>query len=554
MLISTGGTIRGNIEPISAVIRQEINGEYSCNIEIALSDPLAEYLDIDAIVYLTDANGTVQQFRLERPERTLETLTAFGWHITQDLAHDVIINRAWIDRPGSAVLPEMLQAGISERRFTGMSDIETINSLRIVRLSVLKALIGDQDNSFINRFGGEIERDNFTVNMKSRLGADRGYRIAYKKNLTGIEITEDASTIINRIVPTFLNASDAAVLLPEGYIDSVRIGDTAVPHVQTIHYGDIKVGEEVDGVVLYPTLASAYEEIRSRVISLYDAGIDRPAITANIKFVQLRNTLEYADYEALETVLLGDTIRADYEDYTVINRVVAYEWDAILKRYERITLGTVRPSVDAITAAISTQVLDAVDTVVRERLVSSIISEMVKLNEHINGSMGYYSTTITYADGSRYTYLHDEENLEDSLYISYVPEPGSYVWTNTGWNDGVPAWHYGYTQDGNAVFRLLSTVGINADWIVSGSIDTDVIYVGSQTLTEALAYMQSQISTLESGTSNLLMNSNFGTYENPSDEWWADGLTWQMLEARSVNWYTLEASITDWDNFESGDW
>lgn len=554
MLISTDGVIRGNIEPISAVIRQEINGEYSCNIEIALSDKLAEYFDIDAIVYLPDANDTVQQFRLERPERTLETLTAFGWHITQDLAHDLILNRAWIDRQGSDVLPELLQAGISERRFTGTSDIETINSLRIVRLSVLSALIGDQDNSFINRFGGEIERDNFTVNMKTRLGADRGYRIAYKKNLTGIDVIEDASTVVNRIVPTFLNASDAAVLLPEGYIDSVRIGDTAVPRVQTIHYGDIKVGEEINGIVPYPTLASAYEEVRDRVASLYAAGIDRPAITANIEFVQLRNTIEYADYEALETVLLGDTIRADYEDYTVINRVVAYEWDAILKRYNQITLGTVRPSVDAITAAISTQVLDTVDTVVRERLVSSIISEMVKLNEHINGAMGYYSTTITHADGSRHTYLHDEENLEDSLYISYVPEPGSYVWTTTGWNDGMPVWNYGYTQDGNAVFRLLSTVGINADWIVSGSIDTDVIYVGSQTLTEALAYMQSQISALESGTSNLLLNSSFGTYENPSDEWWADGLTWQMLEARSVSWDTLEESITDWDHFESGDW
>ena len=85
-----------------------------------------------------------------------------------------------------------------------------------------------------------------------------------KKNLTGLHITDDASTIVNRIVPTFLNASDAAVLLPETYIDSVRIGDTAVPHVRSIHYGDIKVGEEVDGVVPYPTLASAYSEVRDR--------------------------------------------------------------------------------------------------------------------------------------------------------------------------------------------------------------------------------------------------------------------------------------------------
>ena len=553
MLISDG-VIRGQINPISAVIRQEINGEYSCDVEIALSDNLAEYFDIDAIVYLDDADGKVQQFRLERPEKTLDSLKAFGWHISQDLAHDMILNDAWITQTGSTVLPDLLQSGISETRFTGTSDITTENSLRIVRSSILNALIGEQDNSFVNRFGGEIERDNFTVNMKSRLGTDRGYRIAYKKNLTGIDIIDDASTVVNRIVPTFLNGSDAAVLLPETYIDSVRIYDTAVPHVRSIHYGDIKVGEEVDGVVPYPTLASAYSEVRDRVQAMYDAGIDRPALTVEIEFVQLRNTIEYADYTALETVLLGDTIRADYEDYTVTNRVVAYEWDSLLRKYNKIILGTVRPSVDAMTASIITQVQESVSANVRERLVSSIVSELVKINEHINGSMGYYSTTVTNADGSIYTYLHDEENLEDSLYISYVPEPGSYVWTNTGWNAGSPSWNYGYTQDGNAVFRLLSTVGINADWINAGSIDTDVIYVGNETLTTSLANMQTQITGLASGSSNYLFNSTWGTYDNPAINFWGEGMTWEILEKRSVSWATIEASITDWTDFEGGDW
>ena len=84
----------------------------------------------------------------------------------------------------------------------------------------------------------------------------------------------------------------------------------------------------------------------------------------------------------LETVLLGDTIRADYEDYTVTNRVVAYEWDSLLRKYNKITLGTVRPSVDAMTASIITQVEESVSANVRERLVSSIVSELVKINEH----------------------------------------------------------------------------------------------------------------------------------------------------------------------------
>ena len=91
MLISDG-VIRGQINPISAVIRQEINGEYSCDVEIALSDELAGYFDMRLFIW-TMPNGLVQQFRLERPEKTLDSLRAFGWHISQDLAHDMIPER-----------------------------------------------------------------------------------------------------------------------------------------------------------------------------------------------------------------------------------------------------------------------------------------------------------------------------------------------------------------------------------------------------------------------------------------------------------------------------
>jgi len=182
-----------------------------------------------------------------------------------------------------------------------------------------------------------------------------------------------------------------------------------------------------------------------------------------------------------------------------------------------------------------------------------IEEEILKFNEHLSGALGYYSTIITNPDDSRIAYQHDQPTLAASTYISCVPEPGTFAWTNTGWNAGSPSWNYGYTQDGNAVFRLLSTVGINADWINAGSIDTNVIYVGDETLTTALANMQTQISELASGSGNFIRNSNFGTYENPYDTFWGEGLTWDLLESRNMDWDTLEASITDWNELESGD-
>lgn len=101
---------------------------------------------------------------------------------------------------------------------------------------------------------------------------------------------------------------------------------------------------------------------------------------------------------------------------------------------------------------------------------------------------------------------------------------------------------------------VIDVINLNASNITSGQIDTDVIYVGDQTLTTSLANMQTQISGLASGSSNYLLNSTWGTYDNPAINFWGEGMTWEILEKRGVSWATIEASTTDWADFEGGDW
>lgn len=188
-----------------------------------------------------------------------------------------------------------------------------------------------------------------------------------------------------------------------------------------------------------------------------------------------------------------------------------------------------------------------------EASATTLESATLALNQLIANSMGYYTTTIDNGDGSKTTYIHNESTLETSDLIYTITGSG-FAWTESGWNSGNPAWEYGITGTGNAILKTLIAQGINADWINAGSIDTDVIYVGSETLTTALANMQTQITGLASGSSNFLFNSTWGTYDNPADNFWGEGMTWEILEKRGVDWNTLESSITDWNDFESGDW
>ena len=188
-----------------------------------------------------------------------------------------------------------------------------------------------------------------------------------------------------------------------------------------------------------------------------------------------------------------------------------------------------------------------------EASATTLESATLALNQLIANSMGYYTTTIDNGDGSKTTYIHNESTLALSDLIYTITGSG-FAWTESGWNSGSPAWEYGITGTGNAILKTLIAQGINADWINAGSINTDVIFVGTQTLTDALANMQSQLTGLASGSSNYLFNSTWGTYDNPAINFWGEGMTWEILEKRSVSWATIEASITDWTDFEGGDW
>lgn len=511
----------GPLTAISASITQEINGEYTCSV-IALRQNVLH----GSIIELKDANGKRQKFRVSCPEETLDHIRLEGEHITCDLREDMIVDRGWEDRPGSYVWPQLLQAGISETRFTGASNIETINSMKIVRKNILAAILGSADNSFLNRFGGEMQRDNYQVNMLQRLGSDRGYRVQYRVNLTGLEVYEDASEIVNRVIPTCLNDVDGVVRLPEIYIDSTRIAQTPIPHVRHIHFGDIRVGvEDDDGIVQYPTLASAYTEMRNRVQALYTSGADMPQVGAVVRFVDLSKTDQYADYADLLDLELGDTVRADYDGRTVTQRMVAYSWDAIRQEYSNITLGFVQPSEAALLARYSTVVQQETHESVRNGMIRPLVKNINELNESVVNAVGMFATRFVNPDGSVRIYYHDQPVLENSQIIEYYPEPGSRVWTDQGWQGGSPAWQYGYSNRGLLVMRLIATVGLNAEWVWVSE---------NENLATHLTGLGMQISSLTDATAQY--------------EWWPDppyisGQIWYQPPMTTAEILALQASI-----------
>ena len=94
----------------------------------------------------------------------------------------------------------------------------------------------------------------------------------------------------------------------------------------------------------------------------------------------------------------------------------------------------------------------------------------LKLNSLAAGAMALNSTEY-----NGIIYWHDASTLAGSTYIAAFTDAG-FMWTDD-WNDGSPVWNYGFTSDGDALFRYLSVKGLHADWITAGRLSS----VGGET-------------------------------------------------------------------------
>lgn len=97
------------------------------------------------------------------------------------------------------------------------------------------------------------------------------------------------------------------------------------------------------------------------------------------------------------------------------------------------------------------------------------------LSQQVANSSGLYTTKEEQPDGSTIFYMHNKPTLEESDIVWKMTAE-----TLTVSTDGGKTWNAGITVNGEVIARILSTIGINFDWGVGGTLiiqDTD----GNQT-------------------------------------------------------------------------
>ena len=308
----------GALLPSSCLVTEELNGGFELVMEHPY-DPYGKWARIrnDNILYASTPRG-MEPFRIYRVKPTLEGVTVHARHIFYDLQDNL---SAQVDHTGSAAtaMNHLVDSLAYAMPFSFATDITKTGTMFGEYINPIQALLSEDDavDSFVKVYGGELLRSGFSVSMLESIGADRGVSIRYGKNLIGLEVDEDISEVKTRIIVQ----NDAGTVHIK---DSPYIGEYLYPKIHIIGAGD-----------------AAINEMERMAEAVLEEGIDLPNINIRVDFQMLSKTEEYKDYAVLEEVQLGDTVRVIHEkmNFHQKRKVISYEWDCLLERYNKVELG-----------------------------------------------------------------------------------------------------------------------------------------------------------------------------------------------------------------------
>ena len=440
---------------LSAVVREEVNNTFVLNAVFPSKFPHLDKIDYDRIIKAPTPDGE-QPFRIYMIRKLFGRIYVSAKHVFFDLEDNLIEDTFIQKQTGAGALNQILKSTQFTHKFSGTSDILNTNNSRLVDKNVVTALIGDQDNSFVNRWGGEIEVDKWDIRFNKVRGKDRGIQILYRKNLTGLDAILNKKTVCTRVL---VKGYDG-LTLPERYIDSPLINNYPNPIIQEIKFSNIKVKENEDDEG-FDTKEEALEALREAGKQLFSIEhIDIPETSYTINFVELSKTEEYKKYKILETLWLGDTVTVKHDNLCidVKARCVAYDFNSLTKKYINIELGKVKDNIN-----------------------KEINKEIDKIQEEIDDSKGFLDDAINAATdminsglGGYVTKTRDElliMDTEDKMTASKV-----WRWNLNGLgfskNGYLGPFETAITRDGKFVINSVTANKISAAMIEAGVLSS----------------------------------------------------------------------------------
>lgn len=302
-----------------------------------------QYIVNGAVIKAPSFNGE-QLFRIVNKFKNDSGVEATARPIFFDSAKEVMLEDVRLTHKNGQ---EALDIMMNGTKFSGNSDIIKYSAAYYDFKNLMEALTGDHENSFINRWGGEVLYDNYTIHINEHLGKDNGVKVSYGKNLIvdGISEEIDDANVVTRIYP---KAYGGYRMSGTAYVDSPIASDYA-PSVRqkVIDFTDVKMRADAtdddaeNGVIICDTQDELDLALKRKCDELFAGGIDRPDVSINADMTLLQNTIDYEGYKDLESISLGDVIHCEHYKLGIVTsaKVVSLVYNCLLDRVENVVIG-----------------------------------------------------------------------------------------------------------------------------------------------------------------------------------------------------------------------
>ena len=327
------------LQPIDGKLRVELNTGLN-EIEFELGyDKEKRWTRIEEWgVIKTDVfySKNKQLYRIYNIDKGMFSLKIKARHIFFDLVKHNLLDTRAVACNGQQALERILEG----TKYKGHSDINRINTCYFCVTNIVQALNGENDNTFRNRWGGEMLFDNFDIYINNRIGGDYGVRVNYSRNMEDVNLIIDRDNIVTRAYPRAFDG----IMLPEKYIDSPLINKYPLICEDYIDMSDLKLKDpNTSNDEGFDTEEELYQAMRERMKKLYEGGIDKPKISGNVKVAMLENSIEYKDFKGLVNISIGDTVTVNHKDIDIDmkTRAITIEWNLVTKKYENVEFGDV---------------------------------------------------------------------------------------------------------------------------------------------------------------------------------------------------------------------
>lgn len=362
----------------SCVVTEERNGQYECLFAYPITG--AHYSDIQAeriIKAKAHPIGDDQLFRIYRISKPLRGIvTVYAQHISYDLSGASVAPFTGSYTPAAALDHVLTGTG-----FTGHTNKSGAKTFSAEIPKSARSLLGGTEGSILDLWGGEYKFDNYDVYLYVERGLDRQVVIEYGKNLTELVADHNLTDVYSELLPyaTYMDDSGSHTVT----------GDT-IPITSVLSRSKTLIKDftfEFEGEVTKAQLNAA----AAAWLANNPLGYETPSLTVSFtpeSVIPAR--IDLCDTVTIRYTALGVDVKA---------KVVKTEYDSLLERYTRLTVGKPRANMADTVAALTDQARVTAD------YPSLWKSAIATATEMITGNTGGNVVLHTGPDGKPYELL-----------------------------------------------------------------------------------------------------------------------------------------------------